>query len=178
MEWNAVMAVAEILGVMLLVVSLIYVSIQLKQNNQLARAESERDLLRDWNQEISKLVQDASTTQIFQKALVDFDALSNVEKCMFMVRMANLMNVYISCLRMAEKGMIHDKEVTLFGDVCFSMIITPGGRQWWSVAGLLFTIKAEIDQRIEREGDSAMTFIDIVPFWAPDHDPDQAASQS
>lgn len=30
MEWNAVMAVAEILGVMLLVVSLIYVSIQLK----------------------------------------------------------------------------------------------------------------------------------------------------
>lgn len=168
MDWNAIMAVAEILGVVLLVVSLIYVSVQLKQNNQLARAESERDILRDWNQEISKLVQDAPTTQIFQKALVDFDVLTNVEKCMFMVRMANLMNVYISCLRMAEKGMIQDKEVTIFGNVCFSMIITPGGRQWWSVAGPLFTIRDEIDRRIEREGDSAMNFIDHVPFWAPD----------
>jgi hypothetical protein len=178
MDWNAIMAVAEILGVVLLVVSLIYVSIQLKQNNQLARAESERDILRDWNHEISKLVRDASATHIFQKALVNFDALSNVEKCMFMVRMANLINVYISCLRMAEKGMINDKEVIIFGDVCFSIIITPGGRQWWSVAGPLFTIKAEIDRRIEREGDSAMTFIDIVPFWVPDHDADQAASHS
>ena len=67
--------------------------------------------------------------------------------------------------------MIDDKEVTIFGDICFAMIMTPGGRQWWSVAGPMFTIQDEINRRIEREGGSARNLFDYLPFWAPDKDP-------
>jgi hypothetical protein len=82
--------------------------------------------------------------------------------------MQRLVNTYISALRMDSKSLVGSDEVAIFGDICLAMILTPGGRQWWSIIGPYFTIHDQINERIDREGDSFPSWVDMIPFAKPE----------
>jgi len=168
MNWDAISAVADVAGVALVVVSLIYLAIQVRQSNQMALAESERELLENWAHAISQLTADDRITSIFQRGLSDFNSMNNLEKSRFSVAMARLVNIYISAIRMDAKSLVGSQEVQIFGDICFAMIITPGGRQWWDLTGPFFTIYALINERIQMEGDTQPSWTDLLPYFQPD----------
>ena len=58
MNWDAIGAVAEIIGAMTILVSLVYVSMQIRQSNAIAQAEAERDIYHHWSHGIESLVTD------------------------------------------------------------------------------------------------------------------------
>jgi len=167
MNWDAISAVADVVGVALVVVSLAYLAVQVRQSNQMALAESERELLEDWAHAISQLTADDRITSIFQRGLSDFNSMNNLEKSRFSVAMAGLVNIYISAIRMDAKSLVGSQEVEIFGDICFAMINTPGGRQWWDLTGPFFTISALIDERIQKEGDTQPSWTDMLPYFQP-----------
>jgi predicted histidine transporter YuiF (NhaC family) len=168
MTWDAINAIAEVLGVLAVIVSLAYVATQVRQGNQMALAESERELLENWASAISQISANDRITEIFCQGLNDFNSMTNLEKTRFSVVMARLINTYISAIRMDEKSLVSSQEVNIFGDICFAMIIAPGGRQWWELTGRYFTVHDRIDERIEREGDSFPSWIDMLPYFKPD----------
>ena len=168
MNWEAVAAIADVIGVVLIVISLVYLATEIRQSNQMALAESERELLENWANAVASLTQDDRTADIFMRGLDDFDSLTNLEKTRFSVIMQRLINTYISAVRMDQKSLIDSKEVNIFADICLSFLLTPGGRQWWQVLGPYFTVYEEFTERMAREGDSFPSFIDRVPFFAPD----------
>ena len=92
MDWEALSAVAEIAGVVLVVVSLVYLAIQVRQSNEMALAESERELLESWANAVAGISADDRTTDIFHRGMDDFDGLSNIEKTRFSVIMQRLVN--------------------------------------------------------------------------------------
>ena len=159
MNWEALSAIADLVGVILVIVSLIYLATQIRQSNQMALAESERELLENWANAVSGISVDDRTTDIFMRGLDDFDSLSNLEKMRFSVIMQRLINTYISAVRM---------EVAIFGDICLAMILTPGGRQWWKVIGPYFTVHEQINERILNEGENFPSWTDMIPFSRPD----------
>ena len=168
MNWEAVSALTEVLGVALVIVSLVYLAIQVRQGNQMALAESERELLENWANAVAGISADDRTTEIFVRGLDDFESLTNIEKTRFSVIMQRLINTYISSLRMDAKSLVDSKEVGIFGDICFSMIITPGGRQWWALIGPYFTIHEQFNERIAQEGDTFPSWTEMLPFMTPD----------
>jgi len=171
MNWDAISAIADLTGVALVIVSLIYLAMQIRQSNQMALAESERELLESWANAVAGISVDDRTTDIFHRGLDDFESLSNVEKMRFSIIMQRLINTYISSIRMDTKSLVGSEEVAIFGDICFAMIITPGGRQWWNVIGPYFTIYEQINERIAREGDRFPSWTDMVPFCRPEPPP-------
>ena len=168
MNWEAVGAVADVIGVVLVVVSLVYLATQIRQANQMALAESERELLENWANAVAGIAADDRATDIFHRGLNDFEMLSNVEKTRFSVIMQRLINTYISALRMDSKSLVNSQEVSIFGDICLAMILTPGGRQWWQVVGPYFTVHDLINERIAREGDTFPSWTETMPFARPD----------
>ncbi len=168
MNWEAVSAISEVIGVLLVVVSLAYLAIQVRQSNEMALAESERELLENWANAVAGLTKDDRTTDIFLRGLDDFESLSNLEKTRFSVIMQRLINTYIAAVRMDAKSLVDSKEVSIFGDICFAMILTPGGRQWWDQIGPYFTIHDQFNERIAREGDTFPAWTDMLPFMRPD----------
>ena len=168
MDWEALSAVADLVGVVLVVVSLAYLAMQIRQSNKMALAESERELLENWANAISGIAVDDRTTDIFHRGMDDFHSLSNVEKTRFSVIMQRLVNTYISALRMDSKSLVGSDEVAIFGDICLAMILTPGGRQWWGIIGPYFTINDQINARIENEGDNFPSWVDMIPFARPE----------
>lgn len=168
MNWDALSAVADVIGVLLVVVSLVYLAIQVRQSNQMALAESERELLENWANAVAGISADDRTTDIFLRGLDDFESLSNLEKTRFSVIMQRLINTYIAAVRMDAKSLVDSKEVNIFGDICLAMILTPGGRQWWEIIGPFFTVHEQFNERIAREGDTFPTWTDMLPFMTPD----------
>ena len=168
MNWEALSAVADIVGVVLVVVSLVYLAMQIRQSTEMALAESERELLEHWANAVAGISVDDRTTDIFHRGMDDFHSLSNIEKTRFSVIMQRLVNTYISALRMDSKSLVGSDEVAIFGDICLAMILTPGGRQWWSIIGPYFTISDQMNERIDREGDSFPSWIDMIPFAKPE----------
>ena len=168
MDWEALSAVADIIGVVLVVVSLVYLATQVRQGNEMALAESERELLENWANAVAGISVDDRTTDIFHRGMDDFHSLTNIEKTRFSVIMQRLINTYISALRMDSKSLVGSEEVNIFGDICLAMILTPGGRQWWSIIGPYFTIHDQVNERIQSEGDSFPSWIDMIPFARPE----------
>ena len=168
MDWEALSAVAEIAGVVLVLVSHVHLPSQVRHSNEMALAESERELLESWANAVAGISADDRTTDIFHRGMDDFDGLSNIEKTRFSVIMQRLVNTYIAAVRMDAKSLVGSEEVEIFGDICLAMILTPGGRQWWSIIGPYFTIHDQMNERIEKEGDSFPSWVDMIPFARPE----------
>jgi hypothetical protein len=168
LNWDAVSAIAEVVGTVVVIASLIYLAAQIRQGNQMALAESERELLENWANAISQITADDRITEIFQRGLDDFNALTNLEKSRFSVVMARLINTYISAIRMDEKSLVDSQEVDIFGNICVAMIVTPGGRQWWELTGPFFTIYELINSKIDKETGSPASWTDMLPYFKPD----------
>ena len=168
MNWEALSAITEVIGVLLVVVSVAYLAVQVHQSNQMALAESEREILENWANAVAGISADDRTTDIFMRGLDDFESLSNLEKTRFSVILQRLINTYISAVRMDAKSLVDSKEVRIFEDICFAMILTPGGRQWWEKIGRYFTVHEQFNERIRREGDSFPAWTDMLPYMRPD----------
>jgi len=57
-NWDAIGASAEVIGVVTILLSLIYVAVQIRQSNKIAQGEAERDLHHHWMQGLESLVAD------------------------------------------------------------------------------------------------------------------------
>ena len=164
MNWDAIGASAEVIGVVTILLSLIYVAVQVRQSNKIAQGEAERDLHHHWMQGLESLVADKWTTETFLRGLADFDSLTSVEKTRLSYKLIELNVVYAAMLELNEKGMVSTKLTEQCGDVIFSYIMTPGGRRWWELNGPFQTNRDLINQRIELEGDTVPSFFETLPY--------------
>jgi len=164
MNWDAIAASAEVIGVVTIMLSLIYVAVQVRQSNKIAQGEAERDLHHHWMQGLESLVADKWTTETFLRGLADFDSLTSVEKTRLSYKLIELNVVYAAMLELNEKGMVSTKLTEQCGDVIFSYIMTPGGRRWWELNGPFQTNRDLINKRIELEGDAFPSFFETLPY--------------
>jgi hypothetical protein len=170
MNWNAIGVFAEIAGVAAILVSLIYVSIQIRQSNKIAQAEAERDIHHHWMLGLESLVADKWTTETLLRGLADFDSLTSVEKTRLSYKLIQLNVTYDAMLQMTEKGLISRKLTDQAGDVVFSYIMTPGGRKWWELNGPFQTNRDLINKRIEKEGANFPSFLETLPYHVIEDD--------
>ena len=164
MNWEAIGATAEIFGVVAILVSLIYVAIQIRQSNNVARADAERAVLENWRQALDSLVVDTPTTDAFLRGLADFDSLTPVEKTRLSYKLIELNAVHHTMELMGKKGLVDDTLVQLTENVMFSYILTPGGRRWWAMNGPFLPNFDAIEKRIDREADTYPSFLKSLPY--------------
>ena len=169
MNWEAIGASAEIFGVAMILVSLIYVAVQIRQSNKFAKADAEREVLQNWMHALDSLVADAPTTEAFLRGLADFDSLNSVEKTRLSYKLVELCTAHHSMALMAKKGLVDQDFILSMENVIFSYILTPGGRTWWNLHGPFLASFDEFEDRIEREGDSFPSFLVSLPYHVLDN---------
>ena len=164
MNWDSIGAIAEVAGVVAILISLVYLATQIRQSNIIAAAEAEREILQSWMRGLEGFIDSHQTTEFFLKGLSDFESLSSIEKTRFSYRLTELNMVYISALENEEKGLIASHLVEAFGNAFFSYVNSPGGRTWWALHREFFTNTKLIDDRIANEGDEFPSFLDTLPY--------------
>nr|MDJ0879585.1 hypothetical protein [Halieaceae bacterium] len=87
MNWDAIGAIAEVLGAVAVLVTLIYLSLQIRLSNRLAEAESQRELM---TFDVFKpVVEDPNLTREFRACLNRYEEQDRDVKTRFCFLMTN-----------------------------------------------------------------------------------------
>lgn len=132
MNWEALGVIAEYVGVVIVITSILYLSKQIRESNKHASAEVERHAQESYNQYLESLVSDRDSLEIYRSGLASFSKLSDSDKTFFHIKASKFINHLEMVLRMESKGLISSDMVDTFGRVVITFLdSTPGGREFW-----------------------------------------------
>jgi len=166
MNWEAIGAIGEILGALVVIATVLYLSRQVRESNKHAQAEAERETQEKWNHYIDSYTRDPIAREVMRKGYYSFDNLSNSEKSVFMVGMAQFINHLDMVLRMESKGLLSKEFSDSIGGIVVSLIATSGGREFWKSGATSFQPLSREYISNGIESPDILSFTDIYPFWA------------
>ena len=134
MNWEAIGAIAGLLGVGLIVVSLVYVAIQIKQSNKDARSQARQTILDTFAQVNWEFGIDPDLPTLISAGLHDWNTLSNAEK----VRFDTVMGRYLQNLQkgvlLHQDGILDIETLDNIANMMLTCVLAPGGKEWYEVS--------------------------------------------
>lgn len=134
MNWDAIGAIAEVFGAITVLVTLIYFSVQIRQSNKLAEAESQRELMT--LDVFTPVVEDPNLTSEFRACLNRYEEQDPNVKTRFFFLMTNWHLQMESVFRMHQKGLIAELSYKGYLTWYNSLLNTPGGAVFWKEVSL------------------------------------------
>jgi hypothetical protein len=128
-NWDAIGAVAEVLGALAVLVTLSYFAAQIRQSNRLAEAQSQRELMTF--DVFTPVVTDPTLTTEFRACLNRYDEQDPDVKTRFAFIMTNWHLQMEAVFRMHEKGLIAELSFKGYLTWYNSLLNTPGGAAYW-----------------------------------------------
>jgi hypothetical protein len=130
-NWEAVIAIVEVIGLVAIVASLLYVGVQTKQANDHATAASTIAFMNGWNEALSGFADDEAISAAMRKGLRSFNNLSKHEQALFHVRVGAIVNQWLLAQQLAERKLIPDEIPTEASRFVVAILSTPGGLEYW-----------------------------------------------
>jgi hypothetical protein len=155
----------EFIGGIAVLLTLIYLGVQLRQGNRLNQGESIRTLLREYNKTLAQ-IQDPVFTDVFRHGSKDFEALSRHDQARVHVWLEQL--VRTSFAGSALDPQSTNRGIQLIDATLAILIRTPGFQQWWRQYHVPYEqLDPGYTQRIEQLGESFPSLYEICPWYEP-----------
>ena len=160
MNWEAASAVAEWIGVILVVVSLGYVAIQIRQNTRTVRAATELDTGRQWSEFHARVAHSQDMADIWDKGLTDPDRLSGQEKRKFIWLVAEYLFLVESLFRQRQLGFLGHDSWNQHQSTVAGLLLHPLIESWWKsgVSPYSPEFRATIDGARAKLGDAVWSY--------------------
>ena len=131
--------IAEIVGVLSIVISLVYVAVQIRQNTMAIRSDTSQSIHDAWGDVYGRLSTNSELTQIMMKGNTGLSALSDTDKGQYMSFWMNTMltwqNAYYQYNAAAlEERIWHTMEKTMLS----ALLSSPGFIEFWTSRKSLF----------------------------------------
>jgi hypothetical protein len=143
MNWDIVNAVSEILGVVVVVITLVYLARQIQESTNLAKTEYHTNSVttmarfRDWK---SASIDNA---RIFRVGMNDFRALTPDERITLDGVLLDLVLCLKDILEAHERGFMDKETYGAWVSFVGATIAMPGGQMWWQQARQMFISKVQ-----------------------------------
>lgn len=135
MDWSMVGALAEAIGAAAVVLSLVYLSVQVRQSTGVARASYHIQQSANYRTLVSSMMSDEGMASIFARGLADPRELSTEEYQRFLWCMGEIFQHYQAQVEGAKAGIVEPHYVQSWLNVTASWVAMPGGREAWDVLG-------------------------------------------
>lgn len=106
MNWDAVAAVAELLGAAGVIASLLYLAVQVRQNTRQTRLAAQQATVQELGVALRAQAQDREWAELLSRGLDDIENLDKVERIQFLSHVGSILRLY-------ESAYLHFKEGTL-----------------------------------------------------------------
>ena len=137
-QWGAI---GELVGGFAVIVSLLYVAIQLRQtsramqrNLQMAQLAALESSANSANRLREQLYLHADAAELFLRGSQDFDALGTVDKFRFEMAMRNMFSAAQVAFVRIKTVEEDDARLDGVGDIVDSLVVRPGIRAWLEVS--------------------------------------------
>ena len=146
-EWGSI---AEVVTAIAVVISLIYVGLEVHRNTVTQVQASTQALITDINRTYEIVAENSELSCIYLRGLADFSSLSNREKirlsAYFMMAMRSLEDLHAQWL----EGLVDARIWTGFDRQMSESVQAPGLSQWWAIQRQFFSdeFQALLDSKI------------------------------
>ena len=128
MNWEAIAATGEIIGALAVLVTLIYLAVQIRQNTATAAAAIYDSVLNEVNNINLAVAQSAELASIVYRGMYDPDSLNEMDGVRFSFVLRAVSTQWLKMFRLYEKGALARSEFELYGAEMGQVFRTPGGK--------------------------------------------------
>lgn len=148
MDWQAAGTIGEIIGSIAVVISLIYVSLQIKHANKQSEIDSLRHTWNALNQLCDRLSESKETASIINRGRESLQSLDNDEHLIFEHIHLRLLNTleswYLQVDQTSKPGPYRDSQIANIAGVVSGYLDHPGTRELWKTLRPYFEPIAEL----------------------------------
>jgi hypothetical protein len=157
-NWEAATAIAEWIGVVLIIVSLIYVALQIRQNTQTIEAATELETGRMWSEFHSRVAHSPDMADIWDKGLTYPDDLTPTEKRRFVWMVAEYFFLVENLYRKRKLGFLSLETWSQHESAVAGLLLHPILQRWWEsgVSPYSAEFRRVIDHRRDELGADAV----------------------
>ena len=164
-NWDAVSAFAEVIGVMAVLASILYLGRQVAQGNKLNQADSVRAFLGQYNTFLYK-VNEPDMVEIWRRGTADFESLADHEK-------SRLHLVLLGHLMLGQAQRMIDptgtEPLSQFADWANGTLVQqPGFRQWWNTFTTILPDQEYIKRIENYPAAQSIRYAECMPWFSPD----------
>ena len=152
MNWEAIGSIAEVVGAVGVVVSLLYLAFQVRQANKNQVVDSQQRLARTWGDHTSIVMRDENV-HAFIKGLNAYEDLSPEERVKFYFCVGLLINLIETAIYHADAGILDEVLKMIQNYLGPRLFAYPGLERWWehgNKAGFSTETQEWVDIQIER----------------------------
>jgi hypothetical protein len=158
--------IAQIISVLLIPASLVFVGMQMRQTHAIERGNAQRDLLnqtRDW---WMACVSNEAMFDTFSQGLADYNSLSRYQQARFSTLGFNLFHIVEGVFFQDKVELLTDSMSEGYFIAFLAIINTPGGRQWWDEASKVGNVEIcrYLSARLATESATLPLWTDLNPF--------------
>ena len=132
MNWDAIGSIAEVIGAIAVVASLLYLSGQIRQNTKRLRIAG-RQASQSSLQGTIVSQSEPETADLIVRGLDSYSSLSKRDKFRFNGQMLNMFLDFQLTLTLHTEGAFPDEGLAVHRRWIIDVLSTPGGREWWSL---------------------------------------------
>ena len=130
MNWDAIGAIGEIVGALAVVTSLIYLAVQIRQSNNLARANAHENATVHWREVSSPLLQ-REFAELYIQGRDNFLNMDEPDQIRFWIMFSNLLFEFETVLEKQNRGFIDESFVKPYEDYFRELMKSPGIQQYF-----------------------------------------------
>ena len=138
MNWEAIGTISEVVGALAVVLSLVYVGVQIRQNTRQVRVATHDGTTRDFRQFTRQMLA-SGLTQVFSRGLEDYAALSEEQKLEFAFMMYDVFKAFENVHYHYLHGTLGEDAWAGWRRFIASYASAPGAQHYWSVRRDIFT---------------------------------------
>ena len=168
MNWEAVIAVTEVAGLVAVVASLIYIGAQTKQANDHATASSETTFMDALNRIWDSWTVDERTISVIRQGFGSFNQLNKNEQAIFHMKVGPIVNHWLLARQLEAKGLLDPKFTEEIHKLIIAVLSTPGGLEYWEYDAKATPDGLELLETVRERQGKEPSWIELMPWWAPD----------
>ena len=139
MNWDALGAIAELVGAFGVVASLAYLGIQLRQNSRTISEEIFQNSLNNYHSAMDMLIGDPALNRIWHTGLQDSDVLDKNERLLWATQMHAFLRRYENIILQSKKFPVNTGVVTGIQNQWHWLLTQPGARAFWPKAAGVYS---------------------------------------
>ena len=161
--------IAEILGSIAVLATLVYLGVQMRQTRRIATGDANRNVVADFQNLWSVLGESDEFASLVRRGVNNWSSLNRTEQLRVHSFFVNLVIHFDGALR--QEYLLDMKEtLSAWEDNLLGLIQSPGGREWFNVCQYLFSppLRARILGRLSKAESLPPAWPSTLPWWKDD----------
>lgn len=168
MNWQAIASVSDVIAAMVVIASLVYLAIQIKQSNRHAEGAAEAAWLQGLNSIWDSWVDGELTMNALRRGFGGFERLSKNEQAIFHMRVGALVNHWILAKQLHRKALLSSELVEQITDAVVAVLSTKGGLEYWEHDAHVTPGGLELLNLVKSGDRKVPSWDQLLPWWAED----------